>query len=571
VIYNFFVFLLCSSLNAQSVQIAVDKNSLFEGDYLTLEIEAKNSKDFPDVDITVLKSDFDVIGGPNQQTNIQFINGRRSSINKLSWELSPKKSGRLIIPKLKGFIDGKKFESNTIEINVLNQKENNSPTEVFIKADVNKNNAFVGEQINFSLKLYKKEDLKITSIDEFVMPDFRGFWVEELFNPQRLKYQKKIEIINGIKYQVANLGQRALFPMPSKEHIVSSINIKVGIEVQKKRNRRDPFFDPFFSSYFTDSKIKTIRTDELKIKVNQFPMSRPDDFTGAVGIFNLFSKVDLNQVNINEGFTFTIVLEGTGNLNFFSFPEIVFPDNIEVFEPNEIFEKDAFRDQLTGKKSIEYILIPRKSGELILPRITLPFFNLKENKWDKVITEEIKIFVQGMNEEDKLVNPLSSNKKTEILAKDIRYISNELKKPNFFVTKNMILLLYFISFLLFTIPIFIKKFKFYRFLNLNKSNRKNTKKLVLKLLKNGDNQLHDRISSGINLYLKYKLNLSTKNLDQNQIESLLNGKIKTDLIKELIEIINKCDEAKFSDKTQIENPNILKKTMLVIEKLDREL
>ena len=116
------------------------------------------------------------------------------------------------------------------------------------------------------------------------------------------------------------------------------------------------------------------------------------------------------------------MLEGTGNLNFFSFPDIVFPENLEVFKPNENFEKDVFRDQLTGKKSIEYILIPRKIGEFILPNITLSYFNLSKNKWDKVNSGEIKIYVQGKNESKNQENITVQSNNNQLLAKDIRYI-----------------------------------------------------------------------------------------------------------------------------------------------------
>ena len=50
------------------------------------------------------------------------------------------------------------------------------------------------------------------------MPDFNGFWVEELFTPQ--DFSTKIKVLyQGRKYQV-NLGQRALFPIASDKHII---------------------------------------------------------------------------------------------------------------------------------------------------------------------------------------------------------------------------------------------------------------------------------------------------------------------------------------------------------------
>ena len=80
------------------------------------------------------------------------------------------------------------------------------------------------------------------------MPNFKGFWVEELFTPQRLQYQSKKIRINGVDYQVANLGQRALFPIAPDDHIIPSVKVKVQLEVKKKASKRS-LFDPFLPFY----------------------------------------------------------------------------------------------------------------------------------------------------------------------------------------------------------------------------------------------------------------------------------------------------------------------------------
>ena len=79
---------------------------------------------------------------------------------------------------------------------VINFPEN----EIFIIADVDKKNVFLGEQITLTYKLYKHIDTKISGVDQFQMPDFNGFWVEELFTPQGYnikikKYYIKVENI----------------------------------------------------------------------------------------------------------------------------------------------------------------------------------------------------------------------------------------------------------------------------------------------------------------------------------------------------------------------------------------
>ena len=116
---------------------------------------------------------------------------------------------------------------------------------------------FLGEQITLTYKLYKHIDTKISGVDQFQMPDFIGFWVEELFTPQRLQYQNKEVFYQGRKYQVANLGQRALFPIASDKHIIPSVKVKTQVEKKKKKRRRDPFFDPFLN-FFLQKPIQNI-------------------------------------------------------------------------------------------------------------------------------------------------------------------------------------------------------------------------------------------------------------------------------------------------------------------------
>ena len=69
---------------AQSIQISIDRNKLLEGDMLTLSIEVTGGEEFAQVDLGPLEKDFEIISGPSQQTNIQWINGRMASTKTLT-------------------------------------------------------------------------------------------------------------------------------------------------------------------------------------------------------------------------------------------------------------------------------------------------------------------------------------------------------------------------------------------------------------------------------------------------------------------------------------------------------
>ena len=562
---------LFSFIFSQSIQISVDNNQIEEGDLINLSVEATGSKDFPQVDLTVLKPIFEIIGGPSQQTNIQFINGKRSSTKTISWTITPQKSGNIYIPAISGFIDGKKFEGKRIPINVIKLKDTANKSLVFIKTDVDKKSAFLGEQITLSYKLYKQTDINITSIDQFEMPDFPGFWVEELFNPKRLQYQKKLEVVNGIKYQVAVLGQRGLFPIGSKKHVIPSVKIKINLEVRNKRNNRDPFFDPFFNSFFSETKTKVLNSEEQKISIKSFPRERPKDFFGAVGDFEIYSSSDVGKIKINEGVTFNITLQGTGNLNLFTFPELKFPDYIEVFQPNETFEKDVFRNKLTGKKSLEYILIPRKSGNIVLPEVSFTYFNLKNKKWTMIKTKPITITVEDDKNSYKIESPGYNKPKTKMIDRDIRYLSYSFYYPIIPENKFLVIFLYTFSFLIFLMPFLIIRFENIGLVKRIFHKEKNALSIALRVLNDKTQDLYQRTSLSFYLFLENKLNLKSGDLDSESIKLILKGRVDPELIEKVVLILKVCDEANYSSSSIKLDQSIVNKMQILIRKIDEVL
>ena len=97
---------LYSFVLGQSVQIVVDKNVIEKGESITLSIQSKNSEKFPIVDMSILDRDFEILSGPSQQTNIQWINGKMESTKTLTWNILPMKVGNVFIPSINGKIDG---------------------------------------------------------------------------------------------------------------------------------------------------------------------------------------------------------------------------------------------------------------------------------------------------------------------------------------------------------------------------------------------------------------------------------------------------------------------------------
>ena len=565
------IIFLFSFVFCQSIQISVDNNQIEEGDLISLSVEATDSKDFPQIDLSALKPIFDILGGPSQQTNVQFINGKRSSTKTISWTISPKKNGKIYIPALDGIIDGKNFKGKRIPINVIKVNNKAAKSSAFIKTDIDKKSVYLGEQITLSYKLYKQIEINITSIDQFQMPEFPGFWVEELFNPKRLQYQKQLEIIDGIKYQVAILGQRALFPIAAKEHIIPSVQIKINVEVKSKRNKRDPFFDPFFNSFFSETKIKNLKSEEKKVSIKAFPKDRPKDFFGAVGDFEISSSSDVEKIKINEGITFNISLKGTGNLSLFSFPELKFPDYIEVFQPKESLEKDVFRNQLTGEKYLEYILVPRKSGDIVLPEVSFTYFNLTNKKWSLIKTDSLTVIVEEDENPYKIKNQGYDEDDGKMIDKDIRYLSYSLDNPLTHKNKILVISIYLFSFFIFLLQFFSKRSKSIQLVKRILFKEETAIKIAFKVINDRNKNLYERTSSGFYLFLEKKLKLKSGNLDPESVKLILEGKVDSKSIEKVISILKVCDEANYSSSLVELDPSIIKKMSSLILEIDKVL
>ena len=566
------IILLSSHVVSKTFNIFVDKNQLMEGEVLTLSVQSFDNDEFPKVFLDEVYGDFDVLSGPSQQTNIQWVNGKMNNTKTLSWKLVPKRSGTLFIPAIKVLLDNDTFFGEEIKIVVGNNSYTDN-NKIFIVADIDKNEAYPGEQITLSYNLYKSPDVKIAGIDQFKIPEFKGFWVEEIFTPQRLQYNSKLVNINGVSYQVANLGQRALFPMLSKTHKIPSVSVKVQIEVEKKRRRRDPFFDPFFDSFFSETKTRLLNSKEKNITLKRYPEPIPKDFTGAVGDFSIKAIVDTNITKQNDAITYKIQLFGTGNIGLFQIPKVEFPKTIEVFTPDEIVEKDDFRDKMTGEQIWEYILIPRETGKISLPPISMSYFSPASANWVRISTKSLILSVER---DDK---NLSSNfgigkKEIELLNKDIRFIRNDI--PNFKKMgdsgKNTNIMIYSISIFMLILPKLLAKYSGYRLDTEGGRRMRNAYKKSLKILRQNNSMDHfETANDALHLYLVDRFNLQEKVLDKTSIELLLDNKISSGLKEKLLEIIETFNEARFSQSSNVNGIDPIREMEELLMSIDKEL
>ena len=581
----FLLFSFQVLLSETEVSATVDQSNIQINETLTLKITAKESDDFPRLTLTDLK-DFTVISGPGQSSSFQWINGKMSSSKTLSWTLLPNKIGKLTIPSFSINIDGKKINTEAIKISVnksfpkpsadrknsdINNNKDETPL-LFLVAEPNKKEIFQGQQLTVDYKLFTRVNMRQYAIES--KPQGVGFWQEELYAPKQPTLKETS--IDGVRYRVATLYKVALFPINNGQLEIEPMVLNCSIEIPSK-NRQFSLFNDFFSDpFFSRTKKQIISSEKIKINVKPIPeLDKPSDFTGAVGDFQIKANVDTNHVSVNEAIALNIELSGTGNFPLFQLPEIEFPGGLEVFSPKIKIDKDPFRDEISATRSWEYILIPRRDGQYILPKIKLSYFEPNLGHWKKITTDRIPIIVDP-SENAFLVEGGLRKEEISLLNKDIRYIRQKPVKLRNNSNRVFPLGFWYMNILsigIFFTPSIIRKVK----TKVNARSGIYLKHNALKRLKkqlNGiklDNDFQT-VEKSIYSYFSTQLDISEVGLDARIIRAKVFGLIDNESIETLEKILSNCALGQYAKSRQeILAPQLAEKTVRLIQKIDKQL
>ena len=117
-------------------------------------------------------SNFRVLSGPNQSTNMSWVNGKTKASYSYSYILMAVKEGKFTIKPAVVAHEGTAYNSNSLTITVgkganvqgagkqkAKVNQDDVSKDLFIKSSVNKTTAYQGEQLIASYKLYTKVNI----------------------------------------------------------------------------------------------------------------------------------------------------------------------------------------------------------------------------------------------------------------------------------------------------------------------------------------------------------------------------------------------------------------------------
>ena len=577
----FFSCLLSAQVNFRAT---LSKNSLGINERVRIDfIMDKDGDNF----IPPEFENFRVVAGPSQSIKNSWVNGKRSYSKTYTYFLSPIEKGNFKIGQASVEVDGEIYKTLILNVEVTSAVEipvnPNDPSyiadnNIHLVAEISKTNPYLNEPISIVYKLYWKPDLGITNPRELDAPRYVNFWSKNIDNTPIAENGT----YKGEAYRYAVMRKTVLYPQKTGELSIEPLVYDIAVQVPS--NRRD-----IFGQVLSNTVNKTVSAGKVKINVRPLPnLGRPDNFSGAVGNFDLLVNTTKKELLISEAFQLNIEIKGKGNFNLFNFPSINLPATLEVYEPERIEKLKTNFQGINGSLKDQYTVVPSSPGKYAIPKISFTYFDPKDTSYKTKTSSINYVNVKGsiinnsINENNNQTTNYNNINRLDLIEYGNTSFKTKSKfekinKLIFFKSSLFWILLFgpfvIMSILLIIISILNKKKKDQNWIRSNHA-KKLGKKYLLDAKKNIDNKnkFYEALDKALMNYLKSILLFDNSEYNAKQIRnSLENRSINRKTIDALEEIFNNCQMARYTPFDHVDMEKDYLKSLDIISLIDKEI
>jgi len=535
---------------------------------LSYTINEQGIDDFKAPDLSA----FEVLTGPSSSVynSVQIINGKtsRTASVTLTYILSAVQEGSFTLSPAIIKVGGKEYYSNSLKIKVLpsgrsvngntsqskdssSEQQTASGKDLFMTVSASKKRIFEQEAVLVTYKVFSQVDLRQLAGD---MPDMDGFHTQEIPLPQ--EKSMKLEHHNGQNYRTVIWKQYVLFPQKTGKLTIPSIKFEGLVLVQ---NRDIDPFEAFFGGQNFASEVKRIIVaPSLSIEVDPLP-SRPSNFSGAVGKYNISATLSPQQAKTNDALTLRVVISGQGNMKLITAPTVNIPKDFETYDAKVTDKTDVSALGTSGNKIFDYLMVPRHAGKYKIPSVEFCYFDPDSRSYKTAKTESYEIDV-AKSKDNGTVRTISTDKEDlKLLGSDIRYIKTgptKLRERNtFFYGTKAYGMAYLVPFLLFTGLIFIFRKQAIENSNVAKQRGKKAGKVAAKHLKNAKSLLrnnqkeafYDEILKALWGYVSDRLTIAVADLNKDNVRGTLYERgVNENSVNAFIQLLDTCEFSRFA-------------------------
>jgi len=342
-----------------TVTVTLSPSTLSAGQDAILQIEIGGAFRISSAPVLPL-TNLTVIAGPSLENRFEWINGRSSSRTELVYRVRAGKPGRAAVGSIR-LVDASGLTVTTVPIAAdvgvgLAGEEPAAPEtggDPLLVSRLDPPAPLVGQQAVWTLYLVTRGQAERGEVE--ALPDFRGFWAEDLEREGNV--QPQVWNLHGTLYRAYPMVRKALFATRPGRLSIGSARARVSV--------RESVFDVFDSPF---SESSAVEKESAPLAVSPRPSPSPEL---PVGRFALKLSLDRPRVAAGQAVAVTAQLSGDGRLADAT-PPLLAVAGARVSEPESRLSIRRSTSRISSTRTWEWVVTPGREGALEVPAVSIP-------------------------------------------------------------------------------------------------------------------------------------------------------------------------------------------------------
>jgi hypothetical protein len=539
-----------------SVEASVNKNPVMPGEQVNVTVTIYNSQG--NVEMPQLNG-MTFLFGPSVSQSTTNVNGKRSSSIAYSYAFRADKEGTVNIPAITVRTSAGAMRTKPIDLKVTRSSSGGSGRSVggdfAVTIEPSKRKLYLGEALVLEYKIYQVYGNFRAS--DYTFPDIPGFWPERVENHQAVW---ESVLVNGQRYQVATIKVDVLYPQKTGKHTLEGFTMSGTV-------------GSFFNQRRVSAESKPVTIDVLPL-----PASKPDNFIGTFSAMEVEVQPSTTHAKSNEAINLSITYSGRGNLRLIPEPKINWPPDIEVYDPEVKDRITVTPSGMTGKRTFEYLIIPRNAGNYTITIPSTHWFSPKSAEYKSKKPETLLLEIERGEGTADLNYAFNSKSDVQVLNKDIRFIRSQpgILVPNttFFFRSMGYYLFAAMPLLLFLTAALFRKKQLNEAANVEQSRKRKAGRYAKKWLQEAERSMADAarfyeaLSRGLEQFASDKFGIDRSALNTATLKATIREQAGEEQADAYVKVYEECAMGRYAPSAAMAPKALLNEARNVIKSLE---
>ncbi len=438
------------------IAVEVGAGEIFIGESVDYVVEIRNAKSPAAPDLSALRGTFDVVANGDEsrnQSSMTIIGGRISQESTLShvyrYRLTPKRTGKIVIPAPSAKVDGKTISGRAIALSVIAPEEQDL---VIPEIKTDRTRVYPTQPFEVRLRVLVRPLPDDQEHDPTIPlrrnpPNINVNWIDlppGLRGEDKSQWLQKLVADNGIGFTLNDLTMRSgsFFEGPR----AAVFNLLQARERRKGRDGKEvnyfgyelkrklipekagtytlgpavvkgSFADGMDSGRYLGHRLVAIGA-AVTVEVREVPTPRPATYCGGIGNYRVAASASPASLRVGDPLTLRLDFErgpASGSLDLISAPNL--EANGKLAADFEIIDKNPTGRIEGESKRFEYALRPKRAG-VVVPPLAVTVFNPDAEEFSEIATEAVPLTVSEASQlgAGDLVGSLVGSGKDELRA-----------------------------------------------------------------------------------------------------------------------------------------------------------